>query len=77
MTEATHALFATSGHDPATSRNLAEGIMYGIVRQQAGAMAYVDVFFMLTLAFIAFLPFILLLAGKKGRSTPDELQREE
>ena len=76
MTEATHVLFATSGHDPVTSRNLAEGIMYGMVRQQAGAMAYIDVFFMLTIAFVVFLPFILLLAGRNGRSTPEELKGE-
>ncbi len=64
----THWLMATSGHDAATSRELAYGLLHGGLLRQAFVKAYVDVFWMLTLAFVVFLPFILLLAGRPGRS---------
>ncbi len=73
LTKATQFFSVTSGHDAVTSRELAQALTYGMVRQQAAAMAYVDVFFMLTLAFVVFLPFILLLGGKTGRSEPGEM----
>ncbi len=67
LATASHGLFAVSGADPATVKAMSLGMIYGIVRQQAVVQAYVDVFWMLTLAFVAFVPFIFLLSsGKRG-----------
>jgi len=63
-------LSGAGGHDPATSSRLARALLYGEVRRQAAALAYVDVFWMLMLAFVVFLPFILLLSGNVARRGP-------
>ena len=63
-----HGLFTVSGQDPSTVKQMALGMIYGQVRLQATTMAYVDVFWMLTFAFVLFMPFILLLHGGKGRA---------
>ncbi|MEJ2421975.1 MAG: DHA2 family efflux MFS transporter permease subunit [Acidobacteriota bacterium] len=68
--EMTHGLFSLAGLDPSSTKALAHRLMYGIVQQQSVLLAYVDVFWMLTLAFVVFLPFILLLSGKTGTSSP-------
>ncbi len=62
-------LVSLSGRDPVSSRELAQGLLHGGLMRQALACSYVDVFKMLTYAFVVFLPFILLLAGKPGSST--------
>jgi DHA2 family multidrug resistance protein len=67
LDEIGHYLFAVTGYDPVTSHGLAYDVLYGLVRRQAAAMAYVDVFFMLTMAFVAFLPFIFLLGRGRDR----------
>jgi DHA2 family multidrug resistance protein len=66
LAAAAQGLFAVSGHDPTTVKHMALGMIYGQVRLQAAVMAYVDVFWMLTFAFVLFMPFILLLHGGKG-----------
>ncbi len=63
-----HGLAGASGLDPVTNRALALQMLYGQVQRQAAVMAYVDVFWMLTGAFVAFLPFILLLSGETGKA---------
>jgi DHA2 family multidrug resistance protein len=68
LSEAAQGLLTTSGHDPTTVKSMALGMVYGQVQQQAAVLAYVDVFWMLTFAFVLFLPFILLLHGGKGKA---------
>ena len=68
--EFTRGLAARSGEGAATAHTMAMGLMDGLVRQQAAVLAYVDVFWMLTLAFVAFLPFVLLLRGKAAGGGP-------
>jgi len=58
---AMRGLNAMSGLDPTSNRELAIGILGGQIQRQAAAMAYEDVFWLLTMAFIVFLPLILLL----------------
>jgi len=70
LRDATHGLFAVSGHDPVTTQTLSLGMLYGQVQQQAAMLAFVDVFRMLMFAFVLFLPFILLLSSGKGRRAP-------
>ncbi len=70
LAEATHSLFAVSGHDPVTDQTLSLGMLYGQVQQQAAMLAFVDVFRMLMFAFVLFLPFIILLSGGRGRRGP-------
>lgn len=54
----------TAGTDPVTSQHLAWRLVEGQVTRQAYVLAYNDVFWMLTLAFACFLPFVFLLGGK-------------
>jgi DHA2 family multidrug resistance protein len=57
-----HGLFSVSGLDPETVRSLSLGLLEGSLSRQAAAKAYVDVFWMLMFAFVAFLPFTLMLS---------------
>jgi len=66
-----HWLGSISGHDPVTNESLSRVLFHGEVLRQAGALAYADVFWMLTLSFIVFLPFIALLGCKPGTSGPE------
>jgi len=70
LTAITHWLQAASGHDLVTNQALSLGVLHGEVLRQAGVLAYADVFWMLTISFVVFIPFIVLLAGKPGRSGP-------
>jgi DHA2 family multidrug resistance protein len=58
-----HGLSAVSGLDPSSVRALSLGLLEGSLSRQAFAKAYVDVFWMLMFAFVAFLPFTLMLSG--------------
>jgi MFS transporter, DHA2 family, multidrug resistance protein len=60
-------LAAANGADPTTAQQLAFRALDGQVQAQARVLAYDDVFWMLTLAFVCFLPFILFLGGKARR----------
>ena len=66
--DAARGLFTATGQDPATVKRMSLGMIYGLTQRQAVAHAYVDVFWMLTLAFVAFLPFILLLSGETAKA---------
>ena len=57
-------LFLRSGHSAYSSGKLALTVMQGELERQATVMAFVDVFFVLTLVFVMLLPFIFLLKGK-------------
>jgi MFS transporter, DHA2 family, multidrug resistance protein len=70
LAAAANGLFAVSGNDPVTVKTMSLGMIYGLVRQQAFVKAYVDVFWMLTFAFVLFIPFIGLLSSGKGRRAP-------
>jgi DHA2 family multidrug resistance protein len=64
LTALGHGLVERAGVDPVTSHQMAWRVLDFQVQRQAATMAYDDVFFMLTLAFVFFLPFILFLGGK-------------
>lgn len=64
-----HGLGAAAGADSTTAQRLAYRAMEGQVVAQAHVLAYDDVFWMLTLAFVGFLPFILFLGKKAQRGT--------
>jgi hypothetical protein len=61
---------AAAGVDPATSHGLAWRAMSGQLNAQAMVLAYNDVFWILRLAFVGFLPFIFLLGGKTKHEGP-------
>jgi DHA2 family multidrug resistance protein len=69
LAAATHGLFPVAGLDPVTTHELSLRLMYGQLQQQAVVKAYVDVFWMLTVAFVLFIPFIFTLSGDTG-TTP-------
>ena len=66
LARAAHGLAGVAGTDPATVKQMSLGMIYGMVQRQAAVQAYVDVFWMLTFAFVVFLPFILLLPHGKA-----------
>jgi len=49
------------------------GMMYGMVRKQAAALAYNRIFFIIGLAFLAIIPLLLLLKRPKHQTGPTEL----
>jgi MFS transporter, DHA2 family, multidrug resistance protein len=49
------------GSDLATADNISYSHIYGMVRRQAGLLAYNRIFFIVGLAFLAIIPFLLLL----------------
>ena len=57
-------LGAASGFDPVSNQQLAWYLLDGQIRRQAATMAYNDVFYLLTLAFLCFIPFIFFLGGR-------------
>jgi MFS transporter, DHA2 family, multidrug resistance protein len=70
MASTARGIFPYAGLDPISTQNLAGGLLYGVLQRQAYALAFVDVFFMLTLVFCCLLPFILLLRGKAAGIEP-------
>ncbi len=62
-----HVLDASSGLDPVSNQRLAQAIQVGELQRQAFVMAYDDVFFMLAVVFVVFLPLTLLLGKARGR----------
>lgn len=64
VAEMTQAFIYRAGVDPATAHDMAVRALGGQAAGQAVVVAYNDVFWMLTLAFVGFLPFIFLLGGK-------------
>lgn len=64
LAELGHALPALAGRHPADTGPLAWGMIGGEVQRQAAHMAYADVFWMLTISFVVFLPLVWLLRGK-------------
>jgi DHA2 family multidrug resistance protein len=67
LAEAGRALSAVSGLDPESVRSLSVGLVAGALQRQAVVKAYVDVFWMLTFAFVFFLPFIFMLSQGDGK----------
>ena len=63
-------LFPQAGLDPTSVNQLATGVLYGQVQRQAFASAFVDVFWMLTLMFVAMLPLVFLLRGRSKMGAP-------
>ncbi len=57
-------LGGAAGLDPVTSRQLAWRVLDGQISLQAANMAYVDIFWMLTLAFVVFIPLLVLLPAR-------------
>ena len=64
-----HALTHAAGVDPATGRALAWHAIGGQIQLQSATIAYVDIFWMLMLSFVLFLPLVLLLPGKGQAGT--------
>jgi DHA2 family multidrug resistance protein len=49
------------GADPALADKLSHAMLYGIVKRQAGILAYNRIFFIIGIGFLAIIPFLLLL----------------
>ena len=68
LAETGRGLAAASGLDPESIRSLSVGMVEGALQRQAVVKAYVDVFWMLTFAFVFFLPFIFMLSQGDGKA---------
>jgi DHA2 family multidrug resistance protein len=53
--------FAQQGSDPAQAINQAQGTLYGILQRQANMRAFVDVFWLLGVIFLAVVPLVFLM----------------
>ena len=54
-------LMKLSGVDPVTAGQKANGLLYGILRQQASLLSYVDVFQIMGILFLVVIPLIVLM----------------
>lgn len=54
------------GMDPSTAERAALAALYGIVRRQAGVLAYNHIFWILGICFLAVIPFLFLLRRGRG-----------
>jgi DHA2 family multidrug resistance protein len=70
MFESMRAGFMARGMDLATATKQAYGAMFGIVQQQAAMLAFVDVFFLLAIMFLACLPLILIMKRPTKQGGP-------
>ena len=67
LAQAARGLSVASGLDPESVKSLSVGLVAGALQRQAVVKAYVDVFWMLTFAFVFFLPFIFMLSQGDGK----------
>lgn len=67
LAETGRGLAVASGLDPESAHSLSVGLVAGALQRQAVVKAYVDVFWMLTFAFVFFLPFIFMLSQGDGK----------
>jgi DHA2 family multidrug resistance protein len=56
----------SKGIDAVTAQHTALGVLYGIVRKQAAMLAYNYIFWIIGIAFLVVIPFLLLLKKPKG-----------
>ena len=67
LAEAARGIGAASGLDAGSAQGLSLGLIAGSLQRQAFAKAYVDVFWMLTFAFVCFIPFVFMLSQGDGK----------
>ena len=53
--------FTQKGSDPTQALNQAQGTLYGMLQQQANMRAFVDVFWLLGVIFLAVVPLVFLM----------------
>jgi DHA2 family multidrug resistance protein len=63
-------MFLSSGSGPALADQRAYASLFGLVQRQAAMRAFVDLFYFLTLAFLAMLPLILIMRKPKSEAGP-------
>src|SRR5579884_54365 len=64
--------FISRGFDPVTAAHKAQGVLFGLVQQQAAVLAYLNTFRLLGLIFLLVIPLLLLLRkpAHQGRGLP-------
>jgi len=61
------SMFLRTGSGPGLADQRAYGAMFGLVEQQAAMRAFVDIFLLLTVMFIAMIPLLLLMKKPKSK----------
>jgi len=62
--------FILKGSDPATASRQALGALYGMVRQQAAMLSFVEAFKVMGLVFLVMIPMVILLKDPKKNHAP-------
>jgi DHA2 family multidrug resistance protein len=70
MFSALRGMFLSSGSGAGLADQRAYASMFGLVERQAAMRAFVDVFYLLTLAFLAMIPLILIMRKPKTGANP-------
>ena len=70
MFSAMQGLFLSTGSGASLADQRAYAALFGMVERQAAMRAFVDLFYLLTLAFLAMLPLILIMRKPKGAPPP-------
>jgi DHA2 family multidrug resistance protein len=74
MIQSVKAAAMSRGMDSATATKQAYAGVFGMVQQQASMMAYIDVFFLLSIMFLVCLPLILIMKKPpKGGGGPGSM----
>jgi len=63
MLQGTAQMLHQYGWSMADATQRAKAMMYGLVQQQAAALAFVDTFWVLALIFVGLIPFMFLMRG--------------
>jgi DHA2 family multidrug resistance protein len=69
MLHSAQAWFVAKGYDQYTAYRKALGALYGMVQRQAAMISFVEAFWVMGVAFLVMLPFLLLLRYKKPEAT--------
>ena len=64
------SMFLASGSGEGLADQRAYGALFGMVQRQAAMRAFVDLFYLLTIAFVAMIPLTLIMRKPKGRAGP-------
>jgi DHA2 family multidrug resistance protein len=72
MSHGMQSMFGAQGADPATAYHKAYVGLFGLVQRQAVMLAFIDVFQLLAVMFLAIIPLILIMK-RPGKGGPGDV----
>jgi DHA2 family multidrug resistance protein len=70
MTTGATGYLQSQGADPVQASTQAHGLLYGLVQRQSAMLAFVDVFWLLGITFLAMIPLLLLMKRTRPHAAP-------